>query len=526
MAEMRREDFIAMMIAELTLQKLSNEDSFNNIQTRGPKEIFQSMCFDFPLVTSEEMLTLAKEVVSFASAKSTNITYDTFWLNDKFTENLMYLSSKAADNKDDELAISSLCAAVYLRLPLRLLSMTRLELSDFFCGISSEAESKQSNISNLTSGEGILSWVSICQKFCSFIRQGTASLLCNVQVAALLGDKNCTGGHLADLSESIRKMQDDSTVKVKSVNQKDPSLITLEECFIINRELTLKEELDEDKTISLINSASDTDVKNNLNKSSEPSECSVINGMAKDIWVHLSFLSRDVLVQHSELLNNPSVLSKALGVLIPLGTSYTMTSSSFPSAMECMLALTLAGVAAGITASTASTVSSRVLSSTPREEEAGLAGVIESAYARNKLRDQKCSEARSGLRQYLNSSTPSILTLVVGICERMKNTEGVNSDGAVLLYDIFPLYSEITKTVPHPHEHLMTSRALSVLVQMWISMTSLALALDNASGIVGTSEPQSSIPVTGSKSSSSMLITASRFVSTYLLVQCSPLFKC
>ena len=517
MAEMCREDFIAMMIAELTLQKSNNEDSFNNIQTRGPKDIFQSMCFDFPLVTSEEMLALAGEVVSFASAKSTKVAFDTFWLNDKFTENLMYLSSKAADNKDDELAISSLCAAVYLRLPLRLLSMTRSELSDFFYGISSQSEFHQSSISNsATSGVDLLSWVCICQKFCSFVRQGTASLLCNVQLSALLGDKNCSGGHLADLSETVRKMQDDSTVKGKSVNIKDPNIITLEECFIINRELTLKEELDEDKTLSLINSESDTDVKIDSNDLSGPSECTVINGIAKDVWVHLSFLSRDILVQHPELLSNPSVLSKTLGVLIPLGTNMMTSSSSFPTAKECMLALTLAGIAAGITSST---VSSRTISSSvPKEEEVGMSDVIESAYVRNKLRDQKCSEARAGVRQYLNSSTPSILTVIVGICERMRNTpESVNNDGAVLLYDIIPLYTDITNTLPHQHEHLMTSRAVSVLVQMWIRMTNHAL--DNFSEIDGISDPRSIGQVTGSKSTSnSMLITASRFVNANLYI--------
>lgn len=140
-----RSAFIEQMIAELNLQKNNDETSFNIPPISSSKKIFRSLCFDYPVITSEELMILSqdisKDVTDVKSSSSLNQQDNqqkdvyNYWLNEKFIDNLIYLSgSSLHSDKDREKSIGTLCAAVFLKLPLRLLNMTRGELSLFFDG--------------------------------------------------------------------------------------------------------------------------------------------------------------------------------------------------------------------------------------------------------------------------------------------------------------------------------------------------------------------------------------------------------
>ena len=489
---MLRDEFIAQMIAELTRQKDNDENSFHHPRVFSPQEIFQSLCFDFPIISAAELLILSDHVSKFAASSSSNQSSNNFSLTDKFLENLNYLSGSPdrSGETDKEKAISSLCAAVFLRLPLRLLSMNRRELSSFFCRLSSSPEGDSGCYDpNFNPSETpLLSWQQICGSYRHFVLQGTASLLSNIEVTTLVRNTNSkiinndSRGHMVDLSEAISRIQWDIN-SGKSSKKYEFDLLTLEQCFIFNCEKASKaDDIHADATTNIDQldiAAND----NTAHATSEVPESSFIRSVAKDVWVHLSFLCRDLLVHYPEIINHSSALPSVLTALLPSNV-YRGSSSTFPTAPECMFVLILAGVISGITTTPPSPTlhnSSKGVS----EEGGTTAVVLQESYERLRLRVSQSLDARTKLYKYLESSAPSLLATAVGICERMSRGS-TNCDGAVLLCDISLLYTtEMKYTVPHPHEHLISTRAVSALAQMWISAASshfkVAKTADNSS---------------------------------------------
>ena len=62
MAQMDRDEFLRLMIAELSSQKEADPEGFMQTKPRTPLEIFRKMCFDYPDVTTEEMNMLGQAI--------------------------------------------------------------------------------------------------------------------------------------------------------------------------------------------------------------------------------------------------------------------------------------------------------------------------------------------------------------------------------------------------------------------------------------------------------------------------------
>eukprot|EP00596_Hydrurales_sp_CCMP1899_P005369 CAMPEP_0119040370 /NCGR_PEP_ID=MMETSP1177-20130426/10268_1 /TAXON_ID=2985 /ORGANISM="Ochromonas sp, Strain CCMP1899" /LENGTH=420 /DNA_ID=CAMNT_0007005347 /DNA_START=87 /DNA_END=1350 /DNA_ORIENTATION=+ len=415
MADKLRSDFIEEMIAELMRQKKGDEKSFNQPKVNRSKDIFRALCFDYPIVTSDELLILAQDVIKFASTKSSDQQYDFFWLNDKFLSNLVYLSSSAPESDGArEKAIASLCAAVFLKLPLRLLGMNRAELNNFFCGplnaASSDTDNYNDNSSSLNLNDRIImSWQEVCANYHRFVLRGTASLLSGIEGTALVRDKDKgsvdeSNGHLSDLIEAIDKIRGEGVRSDKNaVKNIEKSSVTLRECFLYYRE----EHARADRATTIINDTAGDSMPAVAN-----AVCAVaaaVCGVAKDVWLHISFLCRDLMALHPETASHPSALPALYKALLrpsePIQSS--SSSSPFPTSEECMFVLIFSGVINSI--STSVSQPSTAVVNTARDGvndgEALELALEEQNQAR--VRARKCTEARTGLRRYLDSSTPS-----------------------------------------------------------------------------------------------------------------------
>ena len=481
MVEMKREDFISQMIAELARQKAADESAFANPPIRNSMEIFRSLCFDFPTVYSDEISALANAINKIALEKADIDSVGGFSLEEKFLQNLIYLSGSTPDVVDNnrESAVSSLCRAVFINLPLRLLTLSRKQLSTIFRDQPSTAIPNQNDFSVAGKEVDLLPWVEICHRVRNFVMLGTSSLLACSPTSATSVDSRI-GDCLVSLSTAIKMVRCDKRnrdiVRVKM----DDALTTLHQCFLFNDDLVLKAALDDRKAGDGPGAGAGPAVDGTAQStaaSSSESESSAICGMAKDIWIHLSFLCRDLFVQHPESLDHPTALPAVLGALIPLGSitsTGTGPSFSFPTAEECVFALILAGIVTGVVHTDAGDTARDAVST------GVTATMIEDNRVRLKQRAVRCSKARTTLRKHLDSFSPSLLVVAVAICERISNTSAsnTNGDGAALLCDIATLYTAETEGTAkalsraHPHEHLMSSRALSALVCMWVDIVS------------------------------------------------------
>lgn len=477
MVEMKREDFINLMIAELERQKAADESAFTNPPIRNPMEIFRSLCFDFPTVSTDEILALSDATNRIALEKADIDSVGGFCLEEKFLQNLIYLSGSTPDVTDNkrESAVGSLCSAVFINLPLRLLTMTRKQLSSIFRDQHSTTIPSQDTLSVSRKDADLLPWVEVCHRMRNFMMLGTSSLLTCSPTTVLLIDSRI-GECLVSLSNAIKMVRCEKRNGDIKCGKLDDDLTTLHQCFLLNNDLALKAAIDDEDAGDCTASASAFD--GTARSSSSESESSAICGMAKDIWIHLSFLCRDLFVQHPESLDHTAALPAVLGALIPLGsisiTGGTGPSSSFPTAEECVFALILAGIVTGVVHTDVADI--------PRDGVSGgiSATMIEDNRVRSKQRAVRCSKARTTLRKHLDSFSPSLLVVAVAICERISSTAASNSntngDGAALLCDLATLYTSETEALlnphKHPHEHLISSRALSALVIMWIDIVS------------------------------------------------------
>ena len=481
MVEMKREDFISQMIAELARQKAADESTFANPPIRNSMEIFRSLCFDFPTVNSDEISALANAINKIALEKADIDSVGGFSLEEKFLQNLIYLSGSTPDVVDNnrESAVSCLCSAVFINLPLRLLTMSRKQLSTIFRDQPSTAIPNQNDFSVAGKEVELLPWVEICHRVRNFIMLGTSSLLACSPTSPTSVDSRI-GDCLVSLSTAIKMVRCDKRNRDIVRIKMDNALTTLHQCFLFNDDLVLKAALDDRKAgdgpATAGGAAVDSTAHSTATSSSE-SESSAICGMAKDIWIHLSFLCRDLFVQHPESLDHPTALPAVLGALIPLGSitsTGTGPSSSFPTAEECVFALILAGIVTGVVHTDAGDTARDAVST------GVTATMIEDNRVRLKRRAVRCSKARTTLRKHLDSFTPSLLVVAVAICERISTTSvsNTNGDGAALLCDIATLYTAEKEgtaqslSCAHPHEHLMSSRALSALVCMWVDIVS------------------------------------------------------
>ena len=71
---MDRDEFIRLMIAELSSQKEADADGFMQVKARSPLEIFRKMCFDYPDVTTTEMNILGQAIEDLCFEVTVGVT--------------------------------------------------------------------------------------------------------------------------------------------------------------------------------------------------------------------------------------------------------------------------------------------------------------------------------------------------------------------------------------------------------------------------------------------------------------------
>ena len=62
---MDRDEFLAVMIAELSRQKEASPETFLAPRSKSPIEIFRKLCFDYPDVSEKEITELSKAFLSY-----------------------------------------------------------------------------------------------------------------------------------------------------------------------------------------------------------------------------------------------------------------------------------------------------------------------------------------------------------------------------------------------------------------------------------------------------------------------------
>jgi hypothetical protein len=151
MSQLTRDDFISLMIAEL--------EGFSDL-TVVPQltaiDIFRKMEYDYPTISDEQILILTDSIISITN----DIPFESFWISDKFLENLDYISTNPTYSQFQY--VNYLCGSIYFAIANYMLKCTKYQLSKLF---SSPLEYEE------------LSWNRLITIFQGLCMTGTVSML-------------------------------------------------------------------------------------------------------------------------------------------------------------------------------------------------------------------------------------------------------------------------------------------------------------------------------------------------------------
>lgn len=101
---MNRDEFIQAMIGELSLQKKTNENIFMMGKPFTAKEIFQKLCYDYPLVDESSLEIFLHGIREFNQYPTVSSLKDTFVYHPKLLENILHMAQGHSNNPkiDDE----------------------------------------------------------------------------------------------------------------------------------------------------------------------------------------------------------------------------------------------------------------------------------------------------------------------------------------------------------------------------------------------------------------------------------------
>lgn len=256
--------------------------------------------------------------------------------------------------------------------------------------------------------------------------------------------------------------------------------ITLVHPKIMNNEFTSTTEMTFAQYIQSVNirikqqKNNDNDsINNNDNISSE--EDYIVQTMMQDIWIHLIFLVRDLLIQFPELL--PKTLPQLCEALLTEEDAaesvfLTVDKKTFPTSSECLLVLVFSSIAISISVILNSTSSTAMTTSLEMDE-------VKAIMIKKQVRIKRIISARACLKKIIDP----INNKLTDIIERMlHHSPDKGIEAAAMLCDIIQLFitldESITMTpliiesINNSHEKMIASRMLSILAKIWIDLLS------------------------------------------------------
>jgi len=221
-----------------------------------------------------------------------------------------------------------------------------------------------------------------------------------------------------------------------------------------------------------INQRKSDQADSNNEISVEDEEDYIVQRMIQDIWIHLVFLTRDLLIQFLELL--PKTLPQLCeSLLTEEGVSeFSVDRKTFPTSAECLLVLIFSSIAVSLSSSSQS--SSSTSSSSSEMED------IKVTMIKKQVRVKRITAARVCLKKLIDP----IFDKLTDIIERMlQHSPDKGIEAAAMLCDIIQLFTTIDESVTttplllkesinSSHEKLISSRLLSILVKIWIDLLS------------------------------------------------------
>jgi len=382
-----------------------------------------------------------------------------FGFNAKFFENLIYLSGiadrgddeadttaavAAAAGSDNNTNICDICAIVFLKLPSYILLCNQQQATHLVSDkIHFDADSV--NISSVSS----LKWIDICKLFHSYILNSTASLLVGIGPRAL-----SSGDYLTCLIKAITLLRPNTSISAI-------------ECS--NTDMTFSQYIHSVNT--RINQRKSDQADSNNEISVEDEEDYIVQRMVQDIWIHLIFLTRDLLIQFPELL--PKTLPQLCeSLLTEEGVSefLSVDRKTFPTSAECLLVLIFSSIAVSLS----SIPQSSSNTSSSSEED------VKATMIKKQVRVKRITAARVCLKKLIDP----IIDKLTDIIERMlHHSPDKGVEAAAMLCDIIQLFTTIDESVTttplllkesinSSHEKLISSRLLSILVKIWIDLLS------------------------------------------------------
>ena len=127
MAEMSRDDFLACMIAELSIMKEST--GLDAPRSCTLEEVLQKLLYDFPMVDEGQIEQITEYLLTLKQENKFELPKKQF-INDKFIENISYLSRSLSYSNFTSLP--KLCGAFYVSLPFSCLYMSAKYLNKIF----------------------------------------------------------------------------------------------------------------------------------------------------------------------------------------------------------------------------------------------------------------------------------------------------------------------------------------------------------------------------------------------------------
>lgn len=282
-----REDFIEEMIKELSSQQsLTTTDksslSFKDRNSRTDIEIYTKLCYDFPLITDNELNQLSQslhEILTTSTLTTTNTNLinliDSFVISDIFLDNIKYLCDVSNSKITESTATSStdierknmsqykLAMLIYFQLPYYILNLNIMQLCKLFCIEMAHFE-----------------WWTVLQRYCDVVENSSVTVLtgltskdlqdCFPYLTSLTTCINIIGSIVNTLENNTAAIDYDDTLTV--------DIICLEK-FDFPQANTILTFLPE------------------LSKSSNKIAILNILKILKKCWLHMVFLYRDLLTQ-------------------------------------------------------------------------------------------------------------------------------------------------------------------------------------------------------------------------------------
>ena len=221
-----------------------------------------------------------------------------------------------------------------------------------------------------------------------------------------------------------------------------------------------------------INQRKSDQADSNNEISVEDEEDYIVQRMVQDIWIHLVFLTRDLLIQFPELL--PKTLPQLCeSLLTEEGVSeFSVDRKTFPTSAECLLVLIFSSIAVSLS-SVPQSSSSTSASSSEMED-------VKVTMIKKQVRIKRITAARVCLKKLIDP----IFDKLTDIIERMlQHSPDKGVEAAAMLCDIIQLFTTVDESVTttplllkesinSSHEKLISSRLLSILVKIWIDLLS------------------------------------------------------